>query len=344
MIEKPLLLFPDRLAEEISNGSDGAEGGGAISENSDVHPKNRLNDMTGAEWLYFTKSILKTSYPSVYGHRLRKAHGANKPPQLMALLIEFFTKAGQRVLDPFAGVGGTLIGASITSPGPRRCVGIEISEEWASIYEEVLSTEPDLSPQEIVIGDCLDVMDRWIEGQTVHSLSGAGLVASEAEPFDFILTDPPYNIHLKQTMSSTAGGAYTDEFTNRRTDYNMRSDHDRDLANLPDHEAYLDAMEQVFGRCFRLLKPARYMAVIVRNAYQDGEYQFTHAELAACAKRAGFVPKGEIVWYQTGSRLRPYGYPYNYIPNISHQFILVLQRPMPKALPKRQRKVASNGA
>jgi DNA modification methylase len=67
------------------------------------HPKNTLNDMSGERFLYFTKSVLSTSYPSVYSHELRKKHGANKPPQLMALLIEFFTKTGMSVLDPLAG-------------------------------------------------------------------------------------------------------------------------------------------------------------------------------------------------------------------------------------------------
>ena len=77
--------------------------------------------------------MITTTYPSEYGHELRKAHGANKPPQLMKSLIGFFTKAGGRVLDPFAGVGGTLIGAAICEP-PRECVGIEINPEWIAVY------------------------------------------------------------------------------------------------------------------------------------------------------------------------------------------------------------------
>ena len=35
--------------------------------------------------------VLTTAYPSELGHAARKAHGANKPPRLMARLIEFFT-------------------------------------------------------------------------------------------------------------------------------------------------------------------------------------------------------------------------------------------------------------
>src|SRR5258708_36655923 len=93
------------------------------------HPKNTLNDMSGDRFLYFTKSVITTSFPSAYSHELRKKHGANKPPQLMALLIEFFTKTGMSVLDPFAVVGGRVIGASIPSPVPRKCVVMEINQQ-----------------------------------------------------------------------------------------------------------------------------------------------------------------------------------------------------------------------
>ena len=52
------------------------------------HPANTLNELPGEEWLYFTKSLLTTAYPSELGHAARRVHGANKPPRLMARLIE----------------------------------------------------------------------------------------------------------------------------------------------------------------------------------------------------------------------------------------------------------------
>src|SRR6202162_5928577 len=95
------------------------------------HPRNTLNELTGEEWLYFTKSVWTTAYPSELGHALRKAHGANKPPRLMARLIEFFSRSGELVLDPFAGVGGTLLGAA-TARRPRRAIGIELDPRWGA--------------------------------------------------------------------------------------------------------------------------------------------------------------------------------------------------------------------
>ncbi|MDQ2743368.1 MAG: class I SAM-dependent methyltransferase, partial [Chloroflexota bacterium] len=150
-------------------------------------PRNTLNDLPGDRFLYFTKSVLTTAYPRAYGHALRRRHGANKPPHLMAALIEFFTKAGMTVLDPFAGVGGTLIGASLAQPAPRRCMGIEINQEWGDIYRQVVEAHPELISQELITGDCLEIMDRWLAGQDRPALLDAdGL-------FDFIVTDPPYN-------------------------------------------------------------------------------------------------------------------------------------------------------
>src|SRR5206468_3152737 len=99
-------------------------------------PRNTLNELSGEQWLYFTKSVLQTSFPSELRHDLRKKHGANKPPQLMRMLIEFFTKRDGLVLDPFAGVGGTLLGAATATP-PRRAVGIEVSPKWIAVFDKV---------------------------------------------------------------------------------------------------------------------------------------------------------------------------------------------------------------
>jgi DNA modification methylase len=278
------------------------------------HPRNALNELAGDEWLFFTKSVLTTAYPSIHGHRLRKAHGANKPPQLMQTLIEFFTRAGERVLDPFAGVGGTLIGAAIATP-PRACVGMEISARWVEIYRRVVAESGGALPEyPLHEGDCRDLL--WDEARFPDN------------SFDFICTDPPYNVHLEQTMSNDP--RYVGGHANRRTDYNMRSEAPTDLANLPDYDAYLAAMERVLAGCYRVLKPGRYLAIILRNAYQQGRYVFTHVDVARRAEAAGFVTKGEKVWYQAGARLRPYGYPFAYIPNITHQYIVIFQKPSPK--------------
>jgi DNA modification methylase len=293
------------------------------------HPANDLNELPGEEWLYFTKSVLTTAYPSELGHAARKAHGANKPPRLMARLIEFFSRTGELVLDPFAGVGGTLLGAAIAR-GPRRALGIELDPRWADVYTGVVA---DLAAERDGAGPLIADLDKADPGGT-RSFDPSGLelrvgdalaVLPELEDgsVDLVATDPPYNIQLPLTM---AGGELAETHANRRTDYAMISDAPADLANAPDYATYLDRMEAVFVQLERVLRPGRYAVVIVRDAYQNGRYQFVGSDLAARADAAGLVPKGDLIWHQAGTRLRPYGYPRAFVPNIAHQHILVLRR------------------
>lgn len=299
-----------------------------MTEERRVHPGNTLNELTGEEWLYATKSLWTTAYPSELGHAARKAHGANKPPRLMAKLIECFTKGDALVLDPFAGVGGTLLGAAVCRT-PRRAIGFELDPRWVEVYARVVAdaraerdgagtlladlgnADPggprsfDPSGCEIRLGDALELIRALPDGSV-----------------DMVATDPPYNPQLKLTM---AGGKLAESFANRRTDYAMVSDAEADLANSATYEEFLDRMGRLFGELRRVLRDGRYAVVIVRDAYQDGRYRFTGSDLAARADAAGFVPKADLIWYQAGTRLRPYGYPRGFVPNIVHQHCLVLR-------------------
>jgi DNA methylase len=222
-----------------------------------------------------------------------------------------------------------LLGAAIAR-GPRRALGIELAPRWAEVYHRVVAelaaehdgrgpVVADLGPNdpgglrgfepsgcELRVGDALAILPTL-----------------EAGSIDFVATDPPYNVQLPMTMS---GGALSETFPNRRTDYAMVTDDPADLANARDYPAFLDRMEAVLAELVRVLKARRYAVLIVRDAYQDGQYLFTGADLAARAANVGLTPKGDLIWYQAGTRLRPYGYPTGFVPNITHQHLLVLRK------------------
>lgn len=310
-----------------------------MQERRPPHPANDLNELSGEEWLYFTKSVWSTAYPSELGHARRRAHGANKPPRLMARLIEFFSRTGELVLDPFAGVGGTLLGAAICR-GPRRAVGIELDARWAAVYAatvaELLAEHGGTGPRLADLGTSDPGGPRTFDPSGCELRVGDARDLLRAVPdasVDFVATDPPYNVQLPMTM---AGGALAKAHANRRTDYAMVSDLPGDLANLPDYGAFLDAMGGVLAEVQRVLRPGRYAVVIVRDAYHDGRYLFTAADLAARADARGLVPKGDIAWYQAGTRLRPYGYPRAFVPNIAHQHIVVLRKAPERAAGRRR--------
>jgi DNA modification methylase len=270
-----------------------------------IHPGNTLNDLTGAEWLFFTRSALTTAYPHRHGHDLRKAHGANKPPAMMAEIIRFFTKPGGLVLDPFAGVGGTLLGAALAG---RRAVGVELNPRWIAVYREVCRREG-IAEFPVLAGDCRAALADW-----------ARVAPPGCAAVDFVCTDPPYNLNFKRTMCGLDPHRY------RRTDYEGFSDEAADLSNAADYPAFVAGMAEALRLSAGVLKAGGYAAVMVRDAYQGGRYVLVHADLARAAEPAGLVLKGVKVWYQAGTRLRPYGYPKSYIPNIAHQHILIFRK------------------
>ncbi len=268
---------------------------------TEIHPKNKLNDLRGNEWLFFTKTVVRTSYGSEFGHKLRKNHYANKPPQLMKYIIEFFTKSHQTVLDPFAGVGGTLLGASLCD---RNAVGIEINPKWVDIYHEVCKAE-NITKQKMILGDCLEELSRFIE---------------DSIEFDAIITDPPYSPALEKTLCDGKYG-----WARRHSNFDSFSDQAQDFRNSDTFEAYYEKMDAVGSLLYQVLKPEKYLVVMIRDSYQNGEYVPASSEIASRLKKY-FTFKGIKIWHQTGAPVRPYGYPFSYVPNIVHHDILIFKK------------------
>jgi len=267
-----------------------------------IHPKNKLNNLSGDKWIFLTQSVMKTNYPKNYGFSLRQQHGANKPPELMKNLIEFFTKPRATILDPFTGVGGTLLGASLCN---RKAIGIEINPKWVSIYKQVCEKER-IKQHRVIVGDCLEIMDNLINSHRKFSL---------------VLTDPPYNINLQRTMCR---GHYPNR--NRQTNYKSFSDLHQDFSNCKTYEYYLDKITLFIEKSFRLLFMGKYLILMTKNAYQNGRYILVNQDIAKIAQSRGFTLKGEIIWCQNGVRLRPYGYPFSYVPNIIHHNVLIMRK------------------
>lgn len=263
-------------------------------ENPKYDPRNKLNDLNGAEWQYSTKTVINKIYPPNMQHKLRSQHGGQKPPDLCADLIKIFTKAGQTVLDPLAGVGGTLLGASIVG---RKAIGIEINKKWADIYEQVCKLES-LEKFPVIVGDANDKLKEI-----------------EQESVDFILTDVPYWImdQVTKTRSSRAG-----------RESKLSNFNDKDLQSKED---WLKEMKAIFKNSAPTLKKNGYMGVFIGDMYRGKEFHFLSAELAkTISEISEFTLKSDIIWHDDSKMLHIYGYPSAYIPSMIHQHILIFRK------------------
>jgi hypothetical protein len=104
--------------------------------------------------------------------------------------------------------------------------------------------------------------------------------------------------------------------TNYGTDEN-------DLSNIQNYNDFVKALELHFKEYYRILKPKKYVAIIVSDFRHKQKYYMFHSDVANSLENVGFTLQGLIVLVQDNKKLYPYGYPTTYVPNISNQFIVL---------------------
>jgi DNA modification methylase len=218
-------------------------------------------------------------------------------------LVRFFTKKENTVLDPFVGIGSTLKACALEG---RNGIGFELNNTYADLAKKRLEKEVTglfaTNEQKIQCGD---------SRQLVQSLKENSL--------DFVVTSPPYwNILHKEDHKAKQER----KSQNLDTRY---SDNEQDLGNIDDYQDFLKEVSFILGSCGRALKPQKYMAVIVSDFRDKSRFYMFHADLVNALAEYKLGLRGIKILYQRHKRIFPYGYPYAYVPNIHHQYILILQ-------------------
>ncbi|MFC3958707.1 DNA methyltransferase [Halovivax cerinus] len=305
---RPVTDGGDVDADELADHQTHLEGRGIYDE------RNRLNDLTGREWKFATKSVITERYPPDVQHDLRSEHGGQKPPRLCADLIERFSKAGDRVLDPFAGVGGTLLGASFCEhegTGLREAIGFERTARWIEIYETVLERENDerrecgdapLAAQDLRHGHCAELIDEIDDGS-----------------IDLLFTDVPF-WHMDE-LEQTRNRAEVRE--SKLDSFDESTD---GPAAWPDKDDWLADMGSWFDRFEDALAPGGYAVVFIGDMYREQSYEFLSADLARTLEaETPLTLKANLIWYDPLKDLHVYGYPYAFVPSMVHQNVLVFR-------------------
>ena len=271
-----------------------------------IDVRNNLNDLTASEWISETTSVwVQRGLGAKHPHaEIERQHPAPFSFTDVARLIRFFTKSGGIVLDPFVGVGSTLKACALEG---RRGLGFELNEKYADlarfrIEREVPSDAPFRSLQQVVCGDARDLVPTLDENSV-----------------DFVVTSPPYWKILRKEDHKVRQERHA-----AALDSNYGDD-TRDLGNMTDYDAFLQDLTSILDACSVPLKPKKYLAVVVSDFRDKSRFVMFHADLARQLDDRSFSLKGIKILYQNRKRVFPYGYPYAYVPNIHHQYILLLQ-------------------
>ncbi|MBI3912202.1 MAG: site-specific DNA-methyltransferase [Armatimonadetes bacterium] len=266
-------------------------------------PAHRANDLDGATWTRYSVSVWSDLRKTP--EELALKHPALFPQALAARLIECFTTAEQQVvLDPFAGVGSTLLAARALG---KRGIGLELNPDFVAVARRRLASAP--------LGLALDGDPPGTA--EIHAADARRLAEHmPSDSVDLVVTSPPYwdILNQKRTADYKAIRNY--------------GDLPEDLGNIADYQQFLGALGELFGGVLRVLRPGGYCCVVVMDLRKRDRFYPFHSDLAARLEEIGFLYDDLIIWDRRHeyNSFRPLGYPAVFRVNKAHEFVLVMRK------------------
>jgi DNA modification methylase len=179
----------------------------------------------------------------------------NFVPQIPNQILRRFTRQGETVVDFFSGMGTTLIECRHLG---RHGVGVELIATVAERSRERIVEAADEHgvTTEVIVGDSR-------EPETLGLVRDA-LAQLGTEGADCVFLHPPYFNIIKF------------------------SDDPRDLGNAADLDAFLAGFRAVVDNAWHLLRPGRFMALVIGDAFSHGEWLPLGFECMQVCRNAGF--------------------------------------------------------
>lgn len=254
----------------------------------------RLNDLTGKEWLQNSFSIWRNIIKD--SEEKKTNHPASYPAELAEKIIRIWTKENANILDPFLGSGSTIIGALNSN---RKCTGIDLSKEYCEMAKERIENKhPENKNYKIINGDSLKEIEKL------------------DELFDLTVTSPPYwdILNMRRTADNKEIQNYSDEYN--------------DLGNITDYQEFINMLEQIFYQVIKKTKLGGYCVINVMDLRKKENFYPLHIDIIEALKKVGWTLDDIIIWDRQCdyNNMKPLGYPYKYRINKVHEYLIIFNK------------------
>lgn len=274
---------------------------------SKYDPRNKLNNLTGTDWLKLTKSFWISE--KCKDDKFAFNHPAPFLIKDIEKLISMFTKEKMIVLDPFNGVGTTLVASNNLK---RKGIGIDLSSKYCKMAEERLASLKIKKGQRIICGDSL---------KEIMKIKGS---------IDYCVTSPPYHNILKNNGQGLR--AKKDGFRNGSRDgVEYYSDNKDDLGNQENYGQFIVLFGDIMSKVFTKLRDGGYTSIIISDFTVNKKEICVQADIVKIMEEVGFEFSGTTVLLQDNKPLYPFGYPYAYKINHQHQNIINFRKKLKTA-------------
>lgn len=261
--------------------------------------RKRANELDGKTWIKYSISIWSDITKTA--EEMSLGHPALFPIALASRLIEIFTNQHSKIiLDPFAGVGSTLLAAKRLG---KYGIGIELSPHFAEIARTRCER--------------LTLFDEAAGQATIHTANAFELLDYVGEhTVDLVVTSPPYWDILNQKR--TADHKDTRHYGNAAGD----------LGTIANYKEFLHQLQRVFELVYTTLRPGAYCCIIVMDIRKKNRFYPFHSDIAACMQDIGLIYDDLIIWDRRHeyNNMRPLGYPGVFRVNKAHEYIVIFQK------------------
>jgi DNA modification methylase len=281
---------------------------------------NHISCITAKEWVKsqvaiqqfpITEDEIKEFYYESRDIRDKDVHPAVFPIGLPAHFIKTLTHQGELVLDPFVGIGSTLIAAQDLG---RNAVGFDLKEEYIETCRKRLAQKRiiDDKTQQIAILDDAHNIPQYLEENTVS----------------LCITSPPYaNMLAHRRLNKSIRGDLR-----KNSHYLKVQQYSKDPADLGTmtHDEYGKALEEIYSGILPLMKSRAHCIINVNDVWENNKRIPTHVFVLDALEKAGFEFRNTFIWDKRNlvNRVGIFGWPSNFISlGATMEFILDFWKP-----------------
>lgn len=283
-------------------------------------PSNHINCLTAKQWIQSQVAIWEFFYEK-RDIRDKNIHPAVFPIGLPKKTIELFTHQGELVLDPFVGVGTTLLAALDLN---RNAVGFDLKEEYVKfsnnrVAQAKLDTWSEGDPKstlQIAVRDDAHNIPEYLEPETVS-------LAVTSPPYANMLNRPRLNKSIRGDLRQNSHYLKIQQY----------SSDPRDLGTM-EPKKYAQVLGEIYRRILPLLRPKAHSVINVTDLWwQEGKYGKRvpiHVFVIDEMEKAGYELRNIIIWDRRNlvNKVGIFGWPNNYITlGTTFEYILDFWRP-----------------
>jgi len=273
--------------------------------------EKHINCLGAKDWVKNQVAIWEFFYEK-RDIRDKNIHPAVFPIALPKKCIELFTHKGELVLDPFLGIGTTLIAARDLD---RNAVGFDLSKKYIDYSKERLAQSKlnfGIEAKQIAVCDDAINIPEYLEKETI-ALS---------------VTSPPYaNMLNHRRLNKSIHGNL--RVNNHYLKIQQYSNNPRDLGLMGPKE-YTKALVEIYKGILPLLKPKSHCIININDLWENNRRYPTHSYIIEAMEKVGYELRNIIIWDKRNlvNKVGIYGWPSNYITlSTTFEYILDFWKP-----------------